>query len=143
MDFLDSFSGDVKEGGQTITYLHSVDDIDLTCSNEEDLQQLTSLLDITQRNYGMEIHAEKSKILIVGKERRTLAQTLQIMATDLETAVSFKYLGTKITADGKCSEDVRSRLAMATSSLMNFNSISQNSNISIKSKYRLLTTIWM
>ena len=143
MDFLDSFSGDVKKGGQTITYLHSVDDIDLTCSNGEDLQQLTSLLDITQRNYGMEIHAEKSKILIVGKGRRTLAQTIQIMGTDLETAVSFKYLGTKITADGKCSEDVRSRLAMATSSLMNFNSISRNSNISIKSKYRLLKTIWM
>ena len=63
------------------------------------------------------------------------------MGTNLETVVSLKYLGSKITADGKCSEDVRSRLAMATSSLMNFNSISQNSKISIKTKYRLLTMI--
>ena len=51
----------------------------------------------------MEINANKSKILIVGKEKKTLAQTIQIMGTDLETVVSFRYLGSKITADGECS----------------------------------------
>ena len=47
MDSFDSFSGGVKNEGQTITCLHSADDIDLTCRDEKDLQQLTSLLAIT------------------------------------------------------------------------------------------------
>ena len=87
----------------------------------------------------MEINAEKSKIVIVRKENKVLAQTILVIGTDLETAVSFKYLGSKITADGKCSEEVSSRLAMATSSLMNLNSIWRNSSISIRTKFRLLS----
>ena len=55
----------------------------MICSNEEDCRQLTSLLDITSRKYGMEINAEKSKILIVGKEKKALAQTIQVMDEDL------------------------------------------------------------
>jgi len=117
------------------------DDIDLICSNEEDLRQLTLLLDVTARKYGMEVSAEKSKVLIVGKERKTLAQPIQINGDDLEMVDSFEYLGSKITADGKSSEEIRNRLAMATSSLINLNNIWKNSNITIKTKYRLLRTI--
>ena len=85
--------------------------------------------------------AEKSKIMIVGKERKVLAQPIQVIGKGLEIVDSFKYLGSKVRTDGKCSEEVRSRLAMATSSLMNLSSILQNSSFSIKTKYRLLTTI--
>jgi len=79
--------------------------------------------------------------MIVRKEKELLTQTIQVMGKDLETVDSFKYLGSNITADGKCSEEVRNRGAMATSSLTNFSNIWQNSNISVKTKYRLLKTI--
>ena len=108
---------------------------------KEDIRRLTSLLDITSRKYGMEINAEKSRIMIVGKERKVLAQTMQVMGKDLETVHSFKYLGSKVTADGKCSEEVHNRLAMATSSLRNLSNIWRNSSSSIKTKYRLLATM--
>ena len=62
----------------------------------------------------MEINVEKSKIMIVRKEKELLTQTIQVVGKDLETVDSFKYLGSNITADGKCSEAVRNRLAMAT-----------------------------
>ena len=61
--------------------------------------------------------------MIIGKEKNVLVQTIQIIGKDLETVKSFKYLGSMITADGKCSEEVRNRLVMATSFLMNLNSI--------------------
>ena len=69
----------------------------MICSNEGNLRRLTSLLDITSRKYGMEINAEKSKITIVGKEKKVLAQTIQVMGKDQETVDSFKYLGNNIT----------------------------------------------
>ena len=109
--------------------------------NEEDIRRLTLLLDITSRKYGMEINAEKSKIMIVRKERKVLPQPIQVIGKGLETVDSFMYLGSKVRTDGKCSEKVRSRLAMATSSLLNLSSEWRNSSISIKTKYRLLTTI--
>ena len=89
----------------------------------------------------MEVNAEKSKMILVGKEKEVLAQTIQAMGKDLETVESFNYSGSKVTADGKCSEEVRNRLAIATSSLMNLSSIWRNSSISIKTKYRLLAKI--
>ena len=134
MDTLGSFSSGVKIGGQVITNLRFADDIDLICSNHGNLRRLTSLLDITSRKYCVEINAEKSKIMIVGKEKTVLAHTIQVMGKDLETVDLFKYLGSKITADGKCSEEVRSRLAVATASLKNLSSIWRNSGISVKTK---------
>ena len=89
----------------------------------------------------MEINAEKSRIMTVGKEKKAVAQTIKVMGKDLGAVDSFKSLGSKLAADGKRSEEVRSRLGMATSSLMNLNSVWQNSNIFIKTKYRLLITI--
>ena len=56
--------------------------------------------------------------MMVGKEKRVLAQTMQVMGKDLETVDSFKYLSSKATADGKCCEEVRRRLPMATESLI-------------------------
>ena len=140
MDALNSLSSGMKIKGQVITNLHFADDIDLICSNEEDIRRPTSILDITSRKYGMEINAEKSRIMIVGKERKVLAQTMQVMGKDLETVDSFKHLGRKVTADGKCSDEVHNRLAMATSSLRNLSNIWRNSSSSIKAKYRLLAT---
>ena len=77
--------------------------------------------------------------MIVGKERKVLGHPINVIGKDLETVDSFKYLGSKVTTDGKYSEEVRSRLVMATSSLMNLSSIWRNSSISIKTRYKLLT----
>ena len=60
--------------------------------------------------------------MIVEKEK-ALAINIQVMGKDLETVESFKYLGIKITAGGKFSDEVRSRLAMVTSSLINPNGL--------------------
>jgi len=49
LDSFDTFNSSVKIGGQTITNLRFADDIDFICSNEEDLRQLTLLLDVNSK----------------------------------------------------------------------------------------------
>nr|XP_027209727.1 uncharacterized protein LOC113803201 [Penaeus vannamei] len=66
LDSFDTFKSGVKIGGQTITNLRFADDIDLICSNEEDLQQLTLLLDVTARKYGMETDTPNNKTAPAG-----------------------------------------------------------------------------
>ena len=70
----------------------------------------------------MEINTKKSKIMIVEEEEKVIAQSIQVVSKSLEAVESFKCLGSKVTADGKCLEGVRNHLAMATLSLMNLSS---------------------
>ena len=58
---LDSFDGDVKVNGRTVSNLRLADDIDLIAPCEDQLRELTERLDTTARKYGMEISGEKVK----------------------------------------------------------------------------------
>ena len=69
----------------------------------------------------MEI-GEKSKVLKMGTKEKT---TVQIGGEDLETVNvdQFKYLGATITSDAKSVQEIKIRIAIATSTLANLESI--------------------
>ena len=61
---LKNHSTTISIGGREICNLRFADDIDLMGKTETELQELTSRLDNAANKYGMEISAEKSKILV-------------------------------------------------------------------------------
>ena len=66
--------------------------------------------------FGMEISAEKSKVLV--KSNKDTPQThIIINGETLEPIDSFKYLGALITKDGKSTIEIRARLAIALSAM--------------------------
>ena len=60
---LQDFHTSVTIGGRPISNLRFADDIDLMGKSEAELQELTTRLEEAARSYGMEISAEKSKVL--------------------------------------------------------------------------------
>ena len=62
-DALEDHEGTVGIGGRTITYLHFADDIDGLAGEEEELAKLAECLNKAPTAYGMEISAEKTKLL--------------------------------------------------------------------------------
>ena len=62
-DALEDHEGTVGIGGRTITYLHFADDIDGLAGEEEELVKLVERLDKASTAYGMEISAEKTKLM--------------------------------------------------------------------------------
>ena len=62
-DTLDCHEGTVGIGGIRITNLHFADDIDGLAGEEEELAKLAELLDKASTAYGMEIGAEKTKLM--------------------------------------------------------------------------------
>ena len=90
-DASENHEGTVSTGGRTITNLRFADDIDGLAAEEEELANLVECLDKASTAYGMEISAEKTKLMrnntsIINKETKVNGERL-------ETVTSFKYLG--------------------------------------------------
>ena len=62
-DALEDIEGTVSIGGRTITNLRFADDIDGLAGEEEELTKLVERLDKASTTYGMEISAEKTKVM--------------------------------------------------------------------------------
>ena len=131
---LRNFSGTMSINGRDISNLRFADDTDLIAETEEELQELTTTLERRARAYGMEISAEKSKIMV-----NSIAPGSIILMNGerLEEVKSFKYLGSIISSEGDSTEEIRTRINLATSAIAKLKKIWSNNNIKTSTKIRL------
>ena len=90
-DALEEHEGTVSTGGRTITNLRFADDIDGLAGEEEELANLVERLDKASTAYGMEINAEKTKLMT--NYTSGINTKIKVNGQKLETVTSFKYLG--------------------------------------------------
>ena len=90
-DALEDHEGTVSIGGRTIANLHFADDIDGLAGEEEELANLVEHLDKAFAAYGMEISAEKTKLMTNNTSGSNTE--IKVEGQKLETVTSFKYLG--------------------------------------------------
>ena len=86
-DALEDHEGTVSIGGRTITNLRFADDIDDIAGEEEELANLVERLDTASTAYGMEISAEKTKLMTddtsgINKEIKVNGQKLETVISD-------------------------------------------------------------
>ena len=108
---LGDFDGSVEVGGRSVTNLWFADDIDLIAGSTDELPEITERLDRTSRELGMEISAEKSKVMITSAQNTPVDMSIKIGTTDLELVNDFKYLGVHITKDATSTREITIRLA--------------------------------
>ena len=99
---------------RTITNLRFADDIDGLAGEEEEMANLVESLDKASTAYGIEISAEKTKLL--AKNTSGINTDTEVNGQKLETVTSFKYLGSVITDEGSKPE-ILSRIAQTTAVL--------------------------
>ena len=107
-DALEDHEGTVSVGGRTIIYVRFADDIDGLAGDEEELANLVERLDKASTAYGMEISAEKTKLMT--NYTSGINTEIKVNGQKLETVTSFKYLGSVITVEGS-KPDLLSRMA--------------------------------
>ena len=90
--------GSVSIGNKTITKLRFADDIDGLAGEKEELANLIERLDKASTAYGMEISAEKTKLMT--NNTSDINTEITVTGQKLETVKSFKYLGSVITDEG-------------------------------------------
>ena len=137
-DALGDHEGTVSIGGRTITNLRFADDIDGLAEEEEELANLVERLDKASTAYGMEISAEKTKLMT--NNTSGINTEIKVNGQKLEIVTSFKYLGSVLTDEGSKSE-ILSGIAQATAALTGLKPVWIDKSISLNSKIRLMRSL--
>ena len=97
-DALDDHKSTVSIGGRIISNLRFADDIDGPEGSELELANLLEHLDETSTAYGMQISAEKTKLMTINTNG--ISSNIRVNGEKLETVQSFKTLGAIVTDEG-------------------------------------------
>ena len=88
--------------------------VELMAKEETVLQGMIDKLIEIGRCYGMEMNVEKTKVMRISRQPSPV--TIMIDQKQLENVECFKYLGSILTNDGRCTCKIKSRIAMAKDS---------------------------
>ena len=135
---LHDHQGTISIGGRTITNLRFADDIDGLAGKENELENLVQRLDETSSKFGMEISAEKTKLMT--NTSQPLTNKITVSGQELESVDQFKYLGAIINDKGSRTE-ILSRAAQTAKAVAKLKPVWKDTNISLKTKLTLLRAL--
>ena len=101
--------------------------------SEEDLKSLMRKVKEESENIGLKINIQKTKIIASGP-----ITSWEIDGKTVETVSDFNFLGSKITANGDCSREIKRRLLLGRKVLTNLDSIFKSRDITLPTKVRLV-----
>ena len=104
---LDEAHGGIKIAGRNINNLRYADDTILMAESEEELKSLLMKVKEESEKIGLKLNNQKTKIMASGP-----ITSWQIDGETIETVTDFLFLGSKITADGDCSHEIKRRLLL-------------------------------
>ena len=139
-DALNDHEGTVSFGGRNITNLRFADDIDGLAGREEELSDLVERLDKTSTAFGMQINAEKTKLMT--NNTICFSTDNRVNGEKLDCVNRFKYPGA-IIADEGSKPEILARIAQATAALAKLKTIWNDRNIALSSKIRLMRSLVM
>ena len=119
--------------GRNINNLRYADDTTLMAEGEEELKSLLMKVREESEKVGLKFNIQKTKIMASG-----LIISRQIDGETMETVRSFIFLGSKITADGDCSHEIKRCLLLGKKAVTNLDSILKSRDITLLTKVRLV-----
>ena len=105
---LEETQAEIKISGKNINNLRYVDDTTLMAECEEELKSLLMKVKEESEKVGLKLNIQKTKIMASGP--------ITSWGIDGETVSDFMFLGSKITADGDCSHEIKRRLLLGRKS---------------------------
>jgi hypothetical protein len=109
---LDGMEEGIKVGGRLIKDVRFADDQGMVASTEEGLQKIMDSLVTTAKEYDMKVNVKKTKVMRVARTGGSTV-TINIDGVRVEQVRKFKYLGSIITEDGRCDDEIKARIAIA------------------------------
>ena len=119
----------IKIARRNINNLRYADDITLMAESEEELKSLLMKVKEEREKVGLNLNIQKTKIMPSGP-----ITSWQIDGETVETVADFIFLGSKITADGDCSYEIKRRLLLGRKVMTNLNSISKSRDFTLSTK---------
>ena len=123
---LDEAQAGIKIAGRNINNLRYADDTTLMAESEEELKSLLMKIKGESENVGLKVNIKKTKIMASGP-----ITSWQIDGETMETATGFIFSGSKITADGDCSHEIKRGLLLGRKAMTNLDSILKSRDITL------------
>ena len=125
---LEEAQAGIKIAGRNINNLRYADDTTLTTECEE-LKSLLMKVKEESEKVGLKLNIQKSKIMASGP-----TTSWQTDGETVETMADFIFLGSKITADGDCSHEIKRRLLLGRKVMTNLDSRFKSGDITLPTK---------
>ena len=110
--------------------------ITLTAESEEELKSLLMKVKEVSEKVGLKLNIQKTKIMASGP-----ITSWQIDGETVETVRDFIFRGSKITADGDCSHEIKRHLLLGRKAMTNIDSILKSRNITSPTKVHLVKAV--
>ena len=130
---LEEIQAGIKIAGRTINNLRDADDTTLMAESEEELKSLLMKVKEESEKVGLKLNIQKMKIMASGP-----ITSWEIDGETVETVSDFIFLGSKITADGDCSHEVKRCLLFGRKVMTNLDSIFKSRDITLPVKVCLV-----
>ena len=128
---LDKAQAGIKIARRNINNLRYADDTTLMAESEEELKILLMKVKEESEKVGLKLNFQKTKIMASGP-----ITSWEIDGETVETVSDFIFWGSKITADGDCSHEIKRRLLLGRKAMTNLNNILKSRDITLLTKVR-------
>ena len=128
---LDEVQAGIKIARRNINNLRYADDTTLMA--ERELKSLLMKVKEESEKLGLKLNIQKTKIMA-----SSCITSQQIDGETMETGTDFIFLGSKITADGDCSHEIKRHLLLGRKVMTNLDSILKSRDITLPTKVRLV-----
>ena len=126
---LEETQAGIKIAGRNINNLRYADDTTLMAESEEELKSLLMKVKAESETVGLKLNIQKTKIMASSP-----ITSWKIDGETVETVSDFFFLGSKITADGDCSHEIKRHLLLGRKVMTNLDSIFKSRDITLPTK---------
>ena len=130
---MDEAQAQIKIGGRNLNNLRYADDTILMAESEEKLKSLLLKVKEESEKVGLKLNIQTTEIMASGP-----ITSWQIDGETVETVSDFIFLGSKITADGDCSHEIKRCLLLGRKVMTHLASILKSRNITLPTKVCLV-----
>jgi len=133
---LEELDEGVKVGGRNLNNLRYADDTTLLANRKNGMQTLLDKVICTSERAGLYLNVKKTKIMSTRK-----TDPINIDGEEIDVVSSFQFLGSVITDNGECKEEIRRRLILGRTAMAELDKIWKDRNITRKTKVNLVKAL--
>ena len=133
---LEEAQAGIKIAGRNINNLRYADDTTIMAESEEELKSLLMKVKEESEKVGLKLNIQKTKIMATG-----LITSRQIDGETMETVSDFIFLGSKITADGEGSHEIKRCSFLGRKARTNLDRVLKSRDINLPTKVRLVKAL--
>ena len=130
---LDEAQAGIKIARRNMNNLRYADDTTLMAESEKELKSLLMKVKDKSEKVGLKLNIQKTKIMASSP-----ITSWKIDGETVETVADFIFLGSKITADGDCSHEIKRRLPLGRKVMTNLDSIFKSRDITLSTQVHLV-----